>query len=159
MKFQNIKFLLILLWLCLVAGCAPYFQALETPATMGVVHIYRPKKSFGSGPGYAVRVNGYEIETLCNGRYFSYITKPGRIQFSARNEITSYVTLDVEPGQTYYIRGTSEPGVLIRRPHLKLVSAQTGENEIASCRTNGKDKNRNNLQPVQPDPSKGEASK
>lgn len=126
--------LILLIGLCLAAcGSASHFQKAETPEGKGLVYIYRPEKFFYSGLEYPVNANGFKIDTLENGGYITYIAKPGRIQFSARNEITSYVTLDVEPGKTYYIRGTTRPGSLIRRPLLQLVSPETGENEIAAC--------------------------
>ena len=125
--------LIVLSWLCMTFCSTPHFQKAEVPDDMGLVYFYRPQKSFSPDLNYTIRVNGFEIHTLLNGGYFTYIAKPGRIQFSARNEITSYLTLDVEPGQIYYIKGTTRPGSLIARPHLQLMSSEAAENEIELC--------------------------
>jgi hypothetical protein len=121
---------------------------------MGLVYFYRPKKSFNSDLDFAVKANGYKIDTLLNGGYFAYIAKPGRIQFSARNEVTSYLTLDIEPGQTYYIKGSTRPGSLIARPHLQLISPEEGENEIDLCRPMKKGKEPDSRLSAGPDKSK-----
>jgi hypothetical protein len=144
-KMKNIKSIsygmsLVLLWLCLAACSSPHFRKAEIPSNMGLVYIYRPKKFLNGGMAYPVNANGYKIDTLMDGGYITYAARAGRTQFTARNEITNYVTLDVEPGQIYYIKGTTRPGSLVRRPHLQVVSSETGEEEIESCRQLGKDK-------------------
>lgn len=151
---MGMSIVLILLWL--TSCCAPRFQKAEVPDDMGLVYFYRPKKLFAGSLDYTVNANGFKIDTLVNGRYFTYIAKPGRIQFSARNEITSYLTLDVEPGQIYYIKGSTRPGSLIKRPDLQLISPEEGENEIVLCRPIDKDKEHDaNLPPI-PDRGKKE---
>jgi hypothetical protein len=121
---------------------------------MGLVYFYQPKKYFNGGLEYTVNANGFKIDRLLNGRYFAYITKPGRIQFSARNEITSYLTIDIEPGQTYYIKGSTRPGSLIKRPCLQLISPVEGENEIALCRPMDKGEEDDGNLAQKPDSSK-----
>lgn len=143
-----------ILWFCLTSGCAPRFQMVEPVDDMGLVYIYRPKKFFQGGLNYTVNANGFKIDTLFNGGYFTYFAKPGRIQFSVRTEITNYLSLDVIPGQTYYIKGFTRPGSLIPRPQLQLVSPEVGKEEIVLCRQKGKDKNANANLPLRPDKSK-----
>jgi hypothetical protein len=147
---------ILLSWLCMTSCSTPHFQKAEVPEDMGLVYFYRPKKSFSPDLNYVIRVNGFEINTLLNGGYFTFIAKPGRIQFSARNEITSYLTLDVKPGKVYYIKGTTRPGSLIARPHLQLISSEAAENEIVLCRPKNKDKEHNAGLPPRPEKSKKE---
>jgi hypothetical protein len=147
---------IVLSWLCMTSCSTPHFQKAEVPEDMGLVYFYKPKKSFSPDLNYVIRVNGFEIDTLLNGGYFTYMAKPGRIQFSARNEITSYLTLDVKPGQVYYIKGTSRPGSLIARPHLQLISSEAAENEIVLCRPKNKDKEHIANLPPRPEKSKKE---
>jgi len=154
----SLGILIVTSWLCMTACSTPQFQKAEVPEDLGLVYFYRPKKSFNADLEYAVRANGFEINTLSNGCYFTYIAKPGRIQFSARNEITNYLTLDVEPGQIYYIKGTTRPGSLIARPHLHLILSEAAENEIALCRPTNEDKAHNADLPPRPDKSKKESA-
>jgi hypothetical protein len=80
-----------------------------------------------------VNANGFKLDILKNGGYFHYWADPGRIQFSARTEITSIVTLDVQPGQTYYIKGGITKGQLVGRPNLTVMAPQIGEKELKAC--------------------------
>lgn len=130
----KIGLLIVLVGMLLLSGCAPHFQKSEKNEDMGIVYFYRPKKRFDGGFDQVVNANGYKIDLLCNGGYFIYFAKLGRIQFSSTNETTSYVTLDIEPGQTYYIKGFVRPGNLFSKLYLTLVSAEVGEKEIVSCR-------------------------
>ena len=151
---------IVLSWLCLTSCSTPQFQKAEVLENMGLVYFYRPKKSFNPDLEFTIRANGFEINTLSNGGYFTYMAEPGRIQFSARHEVTSYLTLDVEPGQTYYIRGASRPGSLIARPHLELVPSEAAENEVVLCRPiNKADENRANLPQDSNKSKKGLATK
>lgn len=143
---------------CLFLTCCstPQFQKTQVPDDMGLVYFYRPKKSFNRDLDYTIKANGFKINTLLNGAYFTYIAKPGRVQFSARNETTSYLTLDVEPGQTYYIKGSTRPGCLIARPHLQLISPDLGRNEIVLCRPIEEGNEHNAELPIEPDKSEKE---
>lgn len=131
---------ILLACLCLTCCCGPRFQIAEAPNDNGIVYIYRPKKYFHGGLDYTVNANGFKIDTLHNGCYLPYIAKPGRIQISSRTEITSYVTLDIEAGETYYIKTSVRPGNMVGRPHLQLVSKEVGKKEIIACRLKKKKK-------------------
>lgn len=150
----SLGLLIVFLLFCMTSGCAPGFQMVEAVDDMGLVYFYRPKKWFQGGLNYTVNANGFKIDTLFNGGYFTYIAKPGRIQLSVRTEITSYLVLDVQPGQTYYIKGSTRPGSLIPRPQLQMVSSEVGKKEIAFCRQKGKDKNVDANLPLRSDKSK-----
>lgn len=123
---------LIVLSVCLTCGCgtAPVVKLVKKSDDMGLVYIYRPKKFYYGSSDFDVNANGFKIDTLKNGGYFHYIAKPGRIQFSARTEITSIVMLDVQPGQTYYIRGSMTKGQLVGRPHLKVIAPKVAVEEL-----------------------------
>jgi hypothetical protein len=146
--------LIVLSLVYLISGCAPRFQMVEKVEDKALIYVYRPVKYFQGGLNYTVNANGFKVDTLFNGGYFSYIAKPGRIQFSIRSEITTYLTLDVEPGQTYFIRGFTQPGSLVPRPHLRLVPPELGKREIALCRKKGQGKSANSSLPLEPDKSK-----
>ncbi len=119
----------------LLVSCAPRFQKVgPVPEGKALVYIYRPMKFFHGGLDYVIYANGFKAGVLYNGGYIPFRTKPGRIQFSARTEVTSYVTLDVERGGSYYIRCVVHRGILKGRPHLTLVEKSVGEREIRKCK-------------------------
>jgi hypothetical protein len=127
----------LLIGLVLFSSCAtgPAFIKIETiPEDMGLVYIYRPGKAMGSGVSYQVKANGIPIFRLRAGGYYAYFAKPGEIEFSAKTESTSSITLDVKAGQTYYLKGTVGVGFFVGRPHLLVVSAEVGEKEIVKCK-------------------------
>jgi len=141
MKSKSFVLILILtsllVGLLLFPGCAsgPKFTKIQAiPDSMGLVYIYRPGKLIGGAVSYQVNANGTSITRLGSGGYFPYFAKPGEIEFSAKTESTSSITLDVKSGQTYYIKGTVGIGILVGRPHLVLVPADLGEKEIVECK-------------------------
>lgn len=73
------------------------------------------------------------ITTLRNGGYYPYFSAPGEKEFWAQTESKSSVTLDVQAGRTYYIKGEVGVGFLVGRPHLMVVAPDIAETEIADC--------------------------
>ena len=131
--------LIMLGFLVNVSGCGPSlgpaFSRIETvPEKEGLVYIYRPAKFFGGGVYYDIRANGNVINTFYQGGYYPYYANPGEIEFSAKTEASSSVTIDVKPGQVYYLRGTVGIGFFVGHPHLDVVSPEIGEKEIQDCK-------------------------
>jgi hypothetical protein len=118
-------------------GLPPFTKIEKIPDDTGLVYIYRPGSAFGAAVSYNVKANGIPIATLTPGVYYPYFAKPGEIEFSAKTESTSSITLDVKPGQTYYIKGTVGVGIIVGRPRLALVSTEVGEKEIIKCKLCG----------------------
>lgn len=132
---RNVTFLLVVL---LVAGCTttgPQFEAATgVPADRALVYVYREAGFVGGGLAYMVRANDVEISTLPAGGYFVYHAVPGEIEFSAKTEARTSVTIDAETGKTYYIKGTVGVGVFVGHPHLTVVPNDVGAKEIAECK-------------------------
>jgi hypothetical protein len=128
----------LLLGLLLVGGCAslgPAYQKVGTvPDGKGVVYVYRPSSIIGGAVAYDVKVGETVVTTLHNGGYYPYVATPGEVEFWAKTESRSAVTLDVKAGEAYYIKGTVGVGFLMGRPHLMVVPATTAEPEIADCK-------------------------
>lgn len=117
----------------LLASCATgaaYQKVDKIPDGMGVVYIYRPASFVGAAVSPEVEANGVPIIRLINGGYYPYFSKPGEVEFSAKTETKSAVTLHIEAGQTYYIKGTISMGAFIGRPNLTAVPPEVGEKEI-----------------------------
>lgn len=120
----------------LLAGCASgpaYIKVDKIPEGMGLVYIYRPTVL-----GYAVRpdvlANGVAITKLIANGYYPYFSKPGEVEFSAKTETRSAVTLYIEAGHTYYIKGIITMGAFIGRPNLTVVLPEIAEKEIVDCK-------------------------
>ena len=122
----------------LMSGCATlgsaYTPDSNAPKDKGTVYVYRPKAFGGGGISYTVSANGTEVSSLPSGGYFVYYAAPGETEFSAKTEAKTSVTLDVKPGQTYYVQGTIGMGVFVGHPHLTLVGNDVGAKEIVSCK-------------------------
>lgn len=121
----------------LLSGCAtlgPKFEAAQdAPADKAVIYVYRESGFVGGGVAYMVRVNDADVSTLPAGGYFVYHATPGEVEFSAKTEARTSVTLDAKAGQTYYIKGTVGVGVFVGHPHLTVVANDVGAAEIAQC--------------------------
>ena len=122
----------------LLSGCAtlgPVYQKVDPiPEGTGIVYIYRPSAFGGSGVSYDVKVGETVITTLYNGGYHPYVSKPGEIEFWAKTESRSAVTLDIAPGQIYYLKGTVGIGFFVGRPHLMVIPEETALKEIGECK-------------------------
>jgi hypothetical protein len=132
-------FAVLLVGILFLHSCAPtlgpVYQKMDTiPENQGLVVIYRPGGFVGAAVSYDIRVGETPIFTLYNGGYYPYFSKPGEVEFWAKTESRSAVTLDIKAGQTYYIRGTVGIGFLIGRPHLMVVPEDVAEKEISKCK-------------------------
>lgn len=120
------------------SGCATlgpvYTKVDKVPQDRGLVYIYRPSSIMGSGVAYDVKVGDNVVTTLHSGGYFPYFSTPGEVEFWAKTESRSAVTIDVKSGQVYYIKGSLGVGFFVGRPHLMVVPADVGEKEIAECK-------------------------
>jgi hypothetical protein len=89
----------------------------EPPSGMGQIVFFRP-----SGRGFiigcTVRENGTAISSLGNGRYFIHATTPGPHAYTARSEASDTVNVEVEPGETQFVRCSIGMGIVAGRPNL-----------------------------------------
>lgn len=145
MKIKSGSWLLIAVafaGLAVMSGCAtegPAFVKVENiPADKGLVYIYRSSSFKGGAVSYDVHVKDKaedKVAThLTNGGYFPYFANPGENEVWAKTEAKSSVTVDVKPGQTYYIKGGVRMGFALGRPDLSLQPADIGGPEIAECK-------------------------
>jgi hypothetical protein len=129
---------LLLSSLLLMTGCITtlgpvYSKVDKIPDNVGLVYFYRPSALYQGGFSYDVKTGETVITSLKNGGYFPYFSPPGEIEFWARTETKSSVTLDVKAGQTYYIKGEVGAFILVPRPHLMVVAPEIAEKEIVKC--------------------------
>jgi len=103
-----------------------------------LVYIYRPSAFQGGAISYDVHVGPQEddktIVTLKNGGYFPYYSAPGEVEFWAKTEAASSLTLDLQPGDVKYIKGTVKMGLMVGRPDLIEVTEKQGKKDLPSTK-------------------------
>lgn len=87
------------------------------PAGMGQVVFYRSSK-MGALISCRVRENGEVVNRLPPGKYFIHPTAPGVHEYSVKSEAKDKIRLEVEDGETYYVRCSISAGIGVGRPNL-----------------------------------------
>jgi len=101
---------------------------------MGTVIFFREKKFAGSMIRYIVREGGKELGKMSSGVYFTAQLPAGKHEFEVHSEAKDVLTLEVEPGETYYVIGTVTMGVMAGHPNLSPSDAATFEKMKASLK-------------------------
>lgn len=102
------------------------------PEGMALVHIYRLKSIAGMGASFDVYAGDKLICELKEGTGCATAVPPGEIEIWSRFLSKGSVTLDVEAGREYYVRGSVTKGPLfLWRPHYAEVLERIGKGEIA----------------------------
>jgi hypothetical protein len=93
----------------------------------GTVIFFREKKFAGSAIRYKVRENGVELCKLQSGTYCKIDVPAGKHEYVVHSEAKDVLTLEVEPGQTYYVIGGLTVGVFAGHPNLSPSDKATYE--------------------------------
>jgi hypothetical protein len=139
----------------LVAGCAsntaPDYSKVEQaghlapPRHRAVVIIYAR-----AGPSTFATANDKPLCVLWPNTFYSYVSRPGLLRLGCGNRFDTssyplldspvlpsgdisgtfrdYISLDVRPAATYYVKMTTHP-----RPTLQLVPASRAEVDLSHC--------------------------
>jgi hypothetical protein len=120
----------------------PAFVPASPPAGQALIYLYRPDKTLGSFHRMDVRAGPIDAPTqvaaVWSGGYFPWHLPPGAVRLAARpwlaTDPQSTVTLNVEAGNTYYVKGTVTTGW--KSPHvgLELVDPEKGRSQVRKCR-------------------------
>jgi len=107
-------------------------STLPAEADYAVVHFYRPKYYPGSVIGYDIKDdNGKVLGRIKNGTVFQYkTTEFGETTFFAKND-KEQVTLDLQPGQEYYLRCSVAAGFPVAQPDMYPVDNSFGNRELS----------------------------
>lgn len=93
------------------------------PATaMGKIIIYRQGAIMGMGLGCPIRYKGVEIVELGRNKYAEWEVPAGSYILANK---TSSVDVNVNPGQTKYVRCVIKTGMFLGRADLQIVDAET----------------------------------
>lgn len=87
------------------------------PAGMGQIVFYRSSR-MGALISCRVHENGQVVNRLPPGKYFVQQTTPGAHEYSVRSEATDVIRVEVEEGETQYVRCAIGAGIGMGRPNL-----------------------------------------
>ncbi len=87
-------------------------------AGKGQVVFYRPGSMMGMALGCTVRENGVQVARLGSGKYFVVTAEPGRHVYTTQSEATDVLTMEVEPGETYFVKCRIGSGIMAGRPNI-----------------------------------------
>jgi hypothetical protein len=87
-------------------------------AGMGQVVFFRPGSLMGAALGCTVHEGQPQIARLGSGKYYVVPMAPGKHEFSTRGEATDRLTVEVEEGETYFVRCNIGMGVVAGRANL-----------------------------------------
>ena len=87
------------------------------PAGKGRIVFFRPSAT-GMLIGCAVHENGATLSRLPNGKYFVNDFDPGVHTFLVESESKDTLRMEVEAGETYYVKCSIAMGIMMGRPNL-----------------------------------------
>ena len=93
------------------------------PAGMGQVVFYRSSR-MGMLISCRVHENGAVVNRLPPGKYFVHQTTPGAHEYSVRSESTDRLRIEVEEGETQFVRCAIGMGIGVGRPNLSPQSQE-----------------------------------
>jgi len=99
--------------------------------TEAVVYVYRPSKFVGFGDVFTLKVNGEKKGKIKNGKKFILKLPSGKTKFKVRG---TKIELDLQAGQTYYLRSVLVRNMLIGKPDLVPVTEQFAKTELKSIK-------------------------
>jgi hypothetical protein len=107
---------------------ANIISAIGTPSPgKAMVVFFRPSKFVGAAVGFKVRENDVELGKLRNGNYFAIEVEPGQHSYVVHSEAKDVTTIEAEAGETYFLSGSLNFGVVAGRPNLSPSDAAAFE--------------------------------
>lgn len=97
--------------------------ALGAPAAgKGMVVFYRPGSMMGMALGCTVREGPQtaevQIARLGSGKYWVHQTEPGKHAYRTEGEKTDELNMEIEPGETYFVKCKIGMGIMAGRANL-----------------------------------------
>ncbi|MEL7783774.1 DUF2846 domain-containing protein [Citromicrobium bathyomarinum] len=105
-----------------VAGEAPPTDGEDTDG--GTILMFRTRAIMGAAVACPIRIEGIEVVELGRGKYFEMPVEPGRHILTNK---TSSIEVNVEPGETRYVRCRIGSGFLSGRAKLEIVGPESFE--------------------------------
>ncbi len=133
MNHQSIKFLLVLACLSANFWIDPVRSA-ELPALeagKGLVVFYRLGKFSGGAIRFNLNHSEGNMGQLLNDTWLYKSVEPGEQTFWSQAISKDSITINVEAGKTYYVKGVVKMGVFVGRPTFTQMSEQEGLKDLA----------------------------
>ena len=93
------------------------------PAGMGQIVFYRSSR-MGALISCRVREGGEVVNKLPPGKYFIHQTTPGIHEYAVKSEAKDVLRVEVEEGETQYVRCAINAGIGVGRPNLSPQSRE-----------------------------------
>lgn len=87
------------------------------PADKGQIVFYRTGGQ-GFALGCQVTENDERISALGAGKYFIHNPTPGKHTYVVSSEAKDVLTMEIEPGETYFVRCKIKMGIMMGRPNI-----------------------------------------
>lgn len=100
------------------AKAAPAKIALPAPPEGKGQIVFFRAGGMGFAMGCGVNENGERLSALGAGKYFILPVDPGSHSYTVKSEATDLLTLEVEPGETYFIKCKIKMGIMVGRPNI-----------------------------------------
>jgi hypothetical protein len=117
--------------------------ALVAPSSVGAVDVppsdpdkalvvfYRGKKFKGGAIRFDVNHSGGSLGRLGSGTYLFGYFEPGKRQFWSQVIAQDSITLNLEAGKTYFVRGEVKMGVYAGRPSFRQVDEPVARADLS----------------------------
>ena len=109
---------------------APVTHSTPAAASVGLLHVYRQRRFAGSALAPSIYVDDQQVARVGNGRRFTARLTPGTHGIRSDDKSSS-ISLDIKPGQDYYIRIDEETGAWKGHGKLTLLQSEQGKPEYA----------------------------
>lgn len=127
MRFSIIAAVALLATNATAQDVAPVFaDVADAPAT-GKIVLYRQGAMMGFGLGCPIRFKEREVVELGRNKYAELDVKPGKYILTNK---TSSVMIDVDAGETAYVRCTIKTGMLTGRADLQYADKESFEKQF-----------------------------
>jgi hypothetical protein len=93
----------------------------------GTIVFYRSPKPLLPGESFMIREGKVDVGQLRRGQFFIIKVDPGVHEYIVHSEAKDVVTIEVEPAETYYVRGELTKGLVVPRPSLAPSSEEAFE--------------------------------
>ena len=90
----------------------------EPASGMGQVVFFRPGSIMGAALGCTVHEDDKEIARLGSGKYYVVSATPGKHLYFTKGEATDKLNLEVEDGETYFVKCNIGAGIMAGRANL-----------------------------------------
>lgn len=91
----------------------------------GTVIFFREKKMMGAAIRFKVRENGTQLCKLGSGTFCTVQVPAGTHQYDVHTEAKDQLSLEVKPGETYYVISSISMGAFAGHPKLTLTDKAT----------------------------------